>query len=216
MKQEVFDNEDSMIPTKKNPLHAIIAMFTAAALFLLSIQAYFYLIRPAPVDIPNLEDVSSFLGTQLEQPFSSHSPDEVKRVVNDIRENIKQVANFIAAKSCREADRVCQSKALFYFVRDEIKYVPDDRFHDQLENPLTVLKTGGADCEDTAVLLIALQKAIGNKTRLVFIPGHAYAQVSIPKYRGEKWINLEGTCTSCQFGELPNNYAIQKKEFFEI
>jgi len=216
MENEVNDIQDEIIHKKRSPFYALIALITAIALFLLSINAYFYLIRPQPVDIPSLEDVSGLLGTELGQPFSSHSSDEVKRVIEDVRDNIKQVANFIAAKSCREADRVCQSKALFYFVRDEIKYVPDGRFHDQLENPLTVLKTGGADCEDTAVLLLALEKAIGNRVRLVFVPGHAYAQVSIPDYRGEKWLNLEATCKSCQFGELPNNTAIQKKDYHEI
>lgn len=216
MENEVNNIEDEIIPRKKSPYYTLVALITAVALFLLSINAYFYLIRPQPVDIPSLEEVSVFLGAKLEQPFSSHRSDEVKRVIESVRDNIKQVANFIAAKSCREADRVCQSKALFYFVRDEIKYVPDERFHDQLENPLTVLKTGGADCEDMAVLLIAMQKAIGNKVRLVFVPGHAYAQISIPNYRSEKWLNLEATCSSCQFGELPNNTAIQKKDYYEI
>jgi len=216
MTQEDLTVEGELIHKKKHPIFSIVALITATALFLLSIQAYFYLIRPEPIDIPSLDDVSSFLGSEFEKPFSSHNVEDVIRVVNDVRDNIKQVANFISAKSCREADRACQSKALFYFVRDEIQYVPDERFHDQLENPITVLKTGGADCEDTAVLLIALQKAIGNRVRLIFIPGHAYAQVSIPDYRSEKWINLEGTCSSCKFGELPNTYAIQKKDYHEI
>ena len=216
MEEKQDEIQDDFIPKKRSPFHVFVAAITAIALFLLSIQAYFYLIRPQPTNIPELEDVSAFLSSELDQPFSSHRPDEVKRVVEEIRENIKQVANFIVARSCAEPDRVCQSKALYYFVRDEIQYVPDERFHDQLENPLTVLKTGGADCEDTAVLMIALQKAIGNRARLVFIPGHAYAQVSIPEYRGEQWLNLEGTCSSCQFGELPNNYAIQEKDYHEI
>jgi transglutaminase-like putative cysteine protease len=215
MSNEAESNEEILIPHKRNPFYAIIALVTAIALFFLSIQVYFYLIRPEPVDIPKLADIQTFLPDES-LPFTSHHPEEVSLVVDESREDIKKVANFIAAQSCREADRVCQSKALFYFVRDEISYVPDESFHDALENPLTVLQTGGADCEDMAVLLIALQKAIGNKTRLVFVPGHAYAQVSIPGYRDGKWMNLEATCSDCQFGELPNNIAIQKKDYNEI
>ena len=211
------ENHEEFTPRKRHSFfYSVTALVTALALFALTIQAYSYFIHPAPTNIPKLEEVGGLLGAALDKPFSSHAPSEVKIVIEDIRDNVKQVANFIAAKSCKKADRVCQSKALYYFVRDEIKYVPDEKFHDKLENPLTVLKTGGADCEDTAVLLIALQKAIGNKVRLVFIPGHAFAQVSIPGYRGEKWINLEGTCDTCQFGELPNNYAIQEKDVHEI
>ena len=210
------DTGDEIIHRKRSPFVVFVALVTAVALILLSVQAYFYLIRPQPVNIPDLQEVSGLLGTGLEQPFSSHRSEEVKRVIEETRDNIKQVANYISARSCRTADRVCQSKALFNFVRDEIRYVPDANFHDQLENPLTVLKTGGADCEDMAVLLIALEKAIGNKVRLVFVPGHAYAQVSIPDYRSEKWLNLEATCKDCQFGELPNDIAIQKKDYIEI
>ncbi|MDH5596498.1 MAG: transglutaminase domain-containing protein [Candidatus Peregrinibacteria bacterium] len=216
MEHDPYENEEDFILRKRHPIVKVIALITALALMFLSIQAYLYLIRPEPVDIPSLAEVEEFLGPALDQPFSSHRPEEVRQVIDEIRSNIKQVANFIAARSCREADRVCQSKALYYFVRDEISYVPDDRFHDQLENPLTVLKTGGADCEDMSVLLIALQKAIGNRTRLVFIPGHAYAQVSIPGYRDGQWMNMEGTCDNCQFGELPNQHAIQPKDFHEI
>lgn len=210
------ENSDEIIPRKRSSFAVIVALVTAVALVLLSVQAYFYLIHPQPVNVPSLAEVSKLLGTELEQPFSSHRSDEVKRVIQSSREEIKQIANYIAAQSCVKADRVCQSRALFQFVRDEIKYVPDENFHDQLENPLTVLKTGGADCEDVAVLLLAMQKAIGNKVRLVFVPGHAYAQVSIPDYRGEKWLNLEATCSDCQFGELPNNTAMQKKRYIEI
>jgi len=208
--------EGGFEPREHGHLYSIAALITAVALFLLSIQAYSLLFHPEPVNIPTLQDVEQFLGEDLDKPFSSHSADKVKEVVASVRSNIKQVANFIAARSCSNADRVCQSKAIFYFVRDEIQYVPDEKFHDRLENPLTVLKTGGADCEDMSVLLIALQKAIGNETRLVFVPGHAFAQVKIPNYKGDSWINMEATCDSCQFGELPNISAIQNKTYFEI
>ncbi len=208
--------QDDFLAPKRSVFFKVIACLVAFSLIILSFQAYFYLLHSEPVEIPKLTEIKPFLDQELETPFSSHDPEEVKQVVLSIQDNIKQVANFIAAKSCRESDSVCQSKALFYFVRDEIDYVADDNFHDQLENPLTVLKTGGADCEDMAVLLIALEKAIGNKARLVFVPGHAYAQISISNYKGGKWINLEGTCKDCQFGELPTDTGLQKKEYFEI
>jgi len=194
----------------------VLAVLAALGLILLSIQAYFYLIRPEPVDIPTLEEVAQFLGETSDQPFSSHSPEEVREVVLAIRGDIKQVANFIVSQSCVKFDRLCQSKALFYFVRDQIQYVPDETFHDQLENPLTVLKTGGADCEDMSVLLIALQKAVGNQARLVFVPGHAYAQVSISDYKNGAWVNLEATCDTCQFGELPTDTGLLPATYFDI
>ena len=213
---ETEEFQDELIPQKRSPFFKFLDFLIALGLIISSIQAYFYFLHPEPINIPHLEAVKIFLDEDLNEPFSSHQPKEVKEVINESRGTIKQVANFIASQSCKEYDQVCQSKAIYYFVRDEIRYVSDDNFHDQLENPLTVLKTGGADCEDMAVLLIALQKAIGNEARLVFVPGHAYAQIAIEGYKGGRWINLESTCDSCQFGELPTDTAIQKEEYFEI
>lgn len=207
---------EPIVHKKRNPFYSFLALLIIIALFLLSLQGYFYLMHPEPVNIPALEDVQVFLPSDFNEPFSSHRSDEIKIAINDSRDSIKQVANYIAAKSCKKSDRVCQSKALFYFVRDNVQYVPDDQFHDQLENPLITLKTGGADCEDMAVLVLALEKAIGNEAQLVFIPGHVYSQIRIPKYKGDKWINLETTCKTCMFGELPDSSALAKKNYFEI
>lgn len=203
-------------PRKRNPFYGLIALFVVVALFLLSLQGYFYLIHPEPTEIVSLDEIQSFIPAELEKPFSSHQSDEVKLVLANTQDSIKQVANFIAANACKRSDRVCQSRALFYFVRDNIQYVPDAKFHDNLENPLITLKTGGADCEDMAVLLLALEKAIGNEVRLVFIPGHAFAQIRIPKYKGDKWLNLEATCETCGFNELPESSILSRKTYYEL
>ena len=202
-------------PKKHSPFYRFVAALAIIALILLSLRGYFYLLHPEPRMKAELSDIQDFLPSDFAEPFTSHRPEEVKNVVSSASGAIKQVANYIAADSCKTADRVCQSKALYYFVRDQITYVPDGQFHDQLENPLAVLKTGGADCEDIAVLLVALQKAIGNEARLVFVPGHAYAQVKIPRYK-DKWLNMEGTCKTCTFNEVPTDTLMQKKQFVEI
>ncbi len=216
-----MENNDHELPfepipkSKHSPFVRLVAILAAVALFFLSIQGYFYLFHPEPNVKLTLSDVQSFIPSELQEPFTSHKPDDVRQVVASSNSGIKQIANRIAADSCRTSDRVCQSKALFYFVRDQITYVADSKFHDQLENPLITLKTGGADCEDMAVLLIALQKAIGNEVRLVFVPGHAYAQVKIPKYK-DRWINMEATCKTCNFDEVPTDTLLKRKSFHEI
>jgi transglutaminase-like putative cysteine protease len=203
-------------PKKRNPFYGLLALFTAITVFLLSLQGYFYLIHPEPVNIPALAEVQQFLPSDLKEPFTSYSSEYLKAVISDTSDTLKQVANYIASKSCKKADQVCQSKALFYFVRDNIEYVSDPNFHDKLENPFAVLKTGGADCEDMAVLVLALEKAIGNEARLVFIPGHAYAQIKIPEYKIGKWLNLEPTCKSCRFNEYLDSSAMEKKTYYEL
>lgn len=202
-------------PRKHSPFFKLVALLATIALILLSIRGIFLLIHPEPKMDIGLEDIQSFLPTDLAEPFTSHRPEEVGQVINGVRGTIKQVANRIASSSCKNGDRVCQTKAIFYFVRDEITYVPDDKFHDELENPLSVLKTGGSDCEDMSVLLIAMQKAIGNQARLVFVPGHAYAQVKIPNYKN-RWLNMEATCKTCSFNEVPTDTLIKPKEYYEL
>jgi len=206
---------EPVMKKKYSPFFRLVAFLAVIALIFLSVRGYFYLFHPEPRIKLTLSDIQDFLPSDFDKPFTSHRPEQVKEVVLSASDSIKQVANAIAASSCRTADRVCQSKALYYFVRDQIIYVPDPQFHDQLENPLAVLKTGGADCEDIAVLLVALQKAIGNQARLVFVPGHAYAQVRIPQYK-DKWLNMEGTCKTCTFNEVPTDTLMQKKTFAEI
>ena len=202
-------------PKKKGPFYAFVAFVVAIALVILSVEGYFYLIHPEPGETPSLASIQIFITQKPDQPFLSYQPKDIRRMMADIQDPLKQVANFIAAKACNKADSVCQSKALFYFVRDRINYVADPQFRDKLENPLVTLKTGGADCEDMAVLVGALEKAIGNDARLVFIPGHAYAQVRIPDYR-DAWYSLEATCKTCKWNEVPDENALQRKTFQQL
>jgi hypothetical protein len=184
-------------------------------LFLLSFQGIETLIRPEPDMNVSISDVRFFLPSDSGQPFGSHGPDAVAKVLEETQKPIKQIATFIASNACKSGDIVCQTKALFYFVRDQITYVPDPQFHDELANPLVVLRTGGADCEDMAVLVSAFQRAIGNDARLVFVPGHVYAQVRIPSYK-DTWYNLEATCKTCKFNDIPTNTQLQEKDYIDL
>jgi hypothetical protein len=213
---ELEELYESGVSTKSTPFAVrFIAALLALVLILLSVQGIEYLIHPSPGKIPTLSAIQPFLGKPDGQAFSSYRPDDLDRVVRDSENTLKLVSNTVASNSCKSGDPVCQSNALFQFVRDNITYVPDPQFHDQLENPLSVLKTGGADCEDMAVLVGGLQKAIGNEARLVFIPGHAYAQVRIPNYK-DQWISLEPTCKICKFGEVPTENQLQPMDYEDL
>ncbi len=212
---ELEDFDETLAPQGRSTFVRFLAFFLIICLVLLSLEGYTYLIHPEPDMKVTLADVRSFLPNDSGQAFGSHSPDQVAKVLSETEKPIKQIANFIASNACKSGDNVCQSKALFYFVRDQITYVPDPQFHDELENPLVVLKTGGADCEDMAVLVSAFEEAIGNDVRLVFIPGHAYAQVKIPNY-WDKWYNMETTCKTCKFNDIPTDNQLQPKDYVNL
>jgi len=212
---DLEDFDETHAPQGRSMFLRFLAAFMAVCLLLLSLEGYSYLIHPEPDMKVALADIQTFLPNDPTHSFGSHQPDEVIKVLDETEKPIKQIANFVASNACKSGDNVCQTKSLFYFVRDQITYVSDPQFHDELENPLVVLKTGGADCEDMAVLVAAFQKAIGNKARLVFIPGHVYAQVKIPKY-WDKWYNLEATCKTCKFNDIPTDTQLQEKEFVDL
>jgi len=210
--EEIQETQELLQQKKFSPFYRLIALISAIALFLLSLEGYFYLFHPEPNVKITLKDIQSFIPSDLKGSFTSYSDDELRKIIAETSDPIKQVANVISSDSCRRSDSLCESKALFYFVRDHITYVPDPKFDDKLENPLMTLKTGGADCEDMAVLISVLEKAIGNDSRLVFIPGHVYAQVRIPDYK-DSWLDLEATCKICNFNQVPDELFLDKKEY---
>ncbi len=130
---------------------------------------------------------------------------------------IRNMASRIVAQSC-PAVKVCQAKALFYWVRDNIEYVSDPP-KGYLDNPYEVLYTGGADCDGLSILLANLLQAVGIRTRLAFIPNHVYVQVMIadaPKKYKEKdgWITLDSTCKRCEFGEVPISTWKEENKYY--
>jgi len=69
-----------------------------------------------------------------------------------------------------------------------------------------------------AVLLANLEMAIGIETRFVFIPDHVYVQIKLDeamkKYKTDDgWINLDATCSYCEFGEIPYQNIESKKSY---
>jgi len=101
-----------------------------------------------------------------------------------------------------------QCKAIFYYVQKNIKYVNDPLTREYFSAPINTLNNPVGDCDDFSILLANLLQSIGIKTRYVLIPDHVYIQSYIPealqKYKAEPdWINLDSTCSYCEFGEIP-------------
>jgi len=213
MTQEPHELPYEPIPTRKlNPFYGLIALFLAILVFGVSLHGYRLLFHPVPKVVIPLIESQELITEMPEHLFGSWR--DLSFIQNDM-DQIKIIANRIVSRACPGGDNVCQSEATYQFVRDRITYVPDEHFHDALQHPLVTINSGGADCEDMAVLLGLLAKAIGNEARLVHIPGHVYTQIRIPKYK-KNWINLDPTCKQCKFGKIPSSSDLQKKDFFEL
>ena len=195
-------------PFWSSPAKIIIALIISFMLILMVVPYYAVKIDPQPkrditIIIPHIENVSP--------PLSS-----IEEVVAlEITQPVRNTAVQIASKAC-DQNRVCYAKALFYFVRDEIRYISDPPY-EYIQHPEETL-LGGGDCEDQAILLYSFMDSIGIYSRIVIIPGHAYLQVYLPdaarKYRDSHgWVSLDPTCAYCDFGEIPIGNADKRTRY---
>ena len=85
--------------------------------------------------------------------------------------------------------------ALFYFVRDQIRFVRDINEVETLHTPEKTLEIGQGDCDDKVILLASLLESIGHPARFVavgFRPDE-YEHVYVETKLGNQWLPLETT-----------------------
>lgn len=198
----------------KSPLRVIGALFLLLIVVLWLVPYYSVKLNPEPHEITKLEFVQlRFLnGIEIGNETGANN---IREAASQIRADdpvIKQVATSIASQSCTES-KICHAKAMYYFVRDNIKYVSDPYEKEYIASPVETLKTGGGDCDDGAILLANLLEAVGIRTKIVVVPGHAMVKAAIPeappKYLIDGWVHMDWTCKKCSFGEIPYNNILQ-------
>ena len=212
--REVKDIEKEIeheIKTPKSPLWYILGVLLALLMVIMIIPAYSIKLDPEPSHIPSVNDVVRKIDVN-ESFRNSISLD----MVNGADPYIKEVADRIASISC-DSNRICQAKAMFYFVRDNFDYVSDPNAVEYIKTAKQSLMVGGGDCDDSSVLLANLLDAIGVSIRFVFIPGHVYVEANIPealnRYKdSDNWVVMDATCSYCEFGEIPwSNVGKEKR-----
>ena len=84
-------------------------------------------------------------------------------------------------------DQTQRAEAIFYFVRDRVRYVPDsdlfdcDEFAQNADELATTISQNGigyGDCEDDAVLLAVMYQGAGYRSAIVLVPEHTATPVS--------------------------------------
>lgn len=194
-------------PWYKGPIKYIMMTF----ILLLIVMWYFpkesIKLDSEPTTIPAIEEVLP-PNFQLENNTLNKETKNLYQYIKPNDSTIKQIANKIATTSC-DGSQVCQAKAIYYFVRDNIEYVADPLGKEYFEDPKELLTTKGGDCESGTILLASLLGAIGIDYDLVFIPSHVFLKIRLDKalkrYKIDNYIYLDWTCKSCDFGEIPLN-----------
>lgn len=108
-----------------------------------------------------------------------------------IRDTARNIVEGLPSQAFRD-----EARALFHFVRDEIRYLGDVNEVETIQAPDVTLAAGQGDCDDKATLLAALLQSIGHPTQFVAIgfsePGvfeHVYVRTLI----GERWLGMDPT-----------------------
>jgi len=176
-----------------------------------------------PTNVPDLDDPHiQYLLNQLDLNNTElRAEKEMENILllnyyknlEDFR--LKALADYISAKSCSDYEG-CAPQAIYLFVRDAIKYVPDPQ-KDYFEHPFETLISHSADCDGKSILLANLLGQIGIKTRFVLIKGHIYVNAYMPnmplsrKIEGN-WIALDPTCNDCMFGKVPFSDTFEQRQ----
>ena len=210
-----IEQEKEDVRKSKDVVWWILGPVLALLVIMMIVPFYGVRLDPEPKNIPSITDIlpqDIVLNRNISQDY--------QELVNPFDSVIRQIASQVASQSCKE-NKICQSKAIYYFVRDSIDYVSDPIAKEYLEEPREVLKTQAADCESHAIALAALEESIGVDSQLVFIPGHAFVRIRLPEARNkykqpDGWIYLDTTCNSCNFGEIPYYNVDKRKTYLEV
>jgi hypothetical protein len=132
-------------------------------------------------------------------------------------------------------DTLQRAEAVFYFVRDRVRYTSDtDEFGseefaqnaDELAKTIVEDGSGDGDCEDMTVLLAVMYKAAGFRSAIMLLEEHTAVLVYLPDYNqataffeleGETgWIWAEATGRDNPLGWAPDDYLDMEIPTYEI
>lgn len=84
-------------------------------------------------------------------------------------------------------------RTLYYFVRDEIRFVRDINGVETVHTPIALLEIRQGDCDDKSVLLAALLESIGHPTRFVAVGRRpeVFEHVYVETKMGSQWVALD-------------------------
>lgn len=216
--EDIPEPEDE--PVWKGPIKYIVAIFIIFLLVIWIVPSFTIKMDPNPTNIPKIKDVVPKDVNLSSERLNISSRAALLSAVDPEDPVIKQASTKIATGSCT-GNQVCQAKAIYYFVRDNVEYVADPLDFDYVEPAREVLFTGGGDCESGTLLMASMMESIGVNAEIVMIPGHAFLRIYLldakNKYKQKDgWIYLDWTCKDCEFGQVPNENLLKQMEYVDV
>ena len=125
-----------------------------------------------------------------------------------------------AIRSCPNKDKECEAKALFDWIKYNIRFVNDPWGAELLHHADAILLNGVGDCDDQVILGGSLLRSVGIPVRIVIIGvdpsapdlfSHIYLHAYV---RGAGWVGFDPSVPGSTFGWEPQQYA--RKQIIEI
>lgn len=219
MDKKIIEYDEEQEHWYKGPLKYILGIFLIFLIILMVLPNYTVKLDPQPKRIASIEEVILTDVVLSNKSYTLKSKQDFVDIVNPNEPVIKQAANKIVTIGC-DNSRVCNAKAIYYFVRDNIEYVNDPVNFEYVEEPKEVLVTNAADCESGTLLMASLLESVGIDAEIVFVPGHAFLRIKLDeamkRYKREGYVYLDWTCGSCDFGEVPVKNFNERQEFLDV
>jgi hypothetical protein len=110
----------------------------------------------------------------------------------------QKAIDILLERGVKPKDYLGEIRALFEWVRDNVRYTKDPFKVELLHASRRMLELRAGDCDDMAILLGALLEAVGHPVRLVLVgpdPGRPllFSHIYLEAYHRGRWIPLDPT-----------------------
>ena len=125
-----------------------------------------------------------------------HTVREMRRLVRLSRRTPEVMQAAVSAiYHVPQKDQLSEVEALFFFVRDSVRYVRDVAGLETLADPRMTLRRLVGDCDDQATLLAALYESVGYPTRFVMAGYRSrnYEHVYLQVFAAGRWWSVDPT-----------------------
>lgn len=119
-----------------------------------------------------------------------------------------------------EKDYDGEVAAVFYAVRDNVRYVRDIFHVDTFQHPARTLEWSGGDCDDSVIVLASLLLSVGYpvwgrviRTRDAEDWNHVFLVVGLPPEQPDRWVGLDASVDRPAGWSPPASLVAEKLDF---
>jgi transglutaminase-like putative cysteine protease len=140
--------------------------------------------------------------------------------------DVRRLTAAILSRRCgrswciKEKDWANEVRAIFKFVRDQVRYTRDPDGVDTYQSPLVALESGAADCDCYVILLGSMLQSVGYPIQCRIIQlngastyGHIYLLVGMPPTKPTGWVPLDTSVDEPPGFQAPPYMVSKWKDF---